>query len=168
MASHSSLVTGTGTLCSHQPVIKHPSFVSGLCPPSLPCVQAVCPPRGTSLQRFISDGVVFQNPTGAGLPQKTLLRLHSGRGSEIVANHNTQLVPGFTILWHLCPNTSEHGYSLGFTGTFACGEAVWPLPNALHTGELLLPLWHTDCSDPAVCSGDSLFSLTRALPGTEF
>ena len=32
MASPSSLVSGTGSLCSHQSEIKHSSFLSGLCP----------------------------------------------------------------------------------------------------------------------------------------
>ena len=64
-----------------------------------------------------------------------------------MTNHNTQLVPGFTIVWCLCPSTRKCGYSLGSAGTFACGEAIWPV-----LGELFHPLWHTDPSDPAVHS----------------
>ena len=67
MASPSSLVSAIGTSCPHQPTIKHPSFVSGLhpLPASTPSVSvsAVCLPSSTSLQCFISDGVVFQNLT---------------------------------------------------------------------------------------------------------
>ena len=88
----------------------------------------------------------------ASLPQKMFTQLFSGRGSEIMANHNTQLVPGFTALGHLCPNTNKRGCSIGSPGTFACEEAVWPLPNALQAGELLLHLWYTDPSGPATCS----------------
>ena len=39
--------------------------------------------------------------TGAGLPQKKFMQLHGGRGSEILANHNTQLASDFTALWCL-------------------------------------------------------------------
>ena len=57
MASPSSLVSGL-------PMIKHPSFVSGLHPCLYPVhFQAIRPPGGTSLQSFISLGIVFQNPT---------------------------------------------------------------------------------------------------------
>ena len=83
------------------------------------------------------------------------VRLHSGRGSETVVNHNTELIPGFTTLWHLCPYTSKHGVSLGSTETFACGEAVWPLPNALQAGELLLPCGTWTPQTPLPPPGDS-------------
>ena len=83
------------------------------------------------------------------------VRLHSGRGSETVVNHNTELIPGFTTLWHLYPYTSKHGVSLGSTGTFACGEAVWPLPNALQAGELLLPCGTWTPQTPLPPPGDS-------------
>ena len=78
---------------------------------------------------------------GAGLPQKKRksLQSHCSKGSEIMANHNTDLGPGFTTLWRLCSNTSKHGCSLGSTGTCTYGEAIWPIPNAFQVGELLLP-----------------------------
>ena len=65
---------------------------------------------------------------------------------------HTQPVPGFIAFWHLCPNTSKRGCSLGSAGTFAYGETIWPLPSALQAGEPLLPMWHMDSSDPAACS----------------
>ncbi|XP_029782895.1 keratin, type I cuticular Ha3-I-like [Suricata suricatta] len=57
---------------------------------------------------------------GAGLPQKKFMQSRGSRASGIMVNHNTQLVPGFSAPWYLCSNASKHGYSLGFTGNFAC------------------------------------------------
>ena len=62
-----------------------------------------------------------------------------------------QLVPDFTALWCLCFKISKRGCSPGSAGTFACGEAIGPLPNALLTGELLLFAWPVDPLDFAVC-----------------
>ena len=84
-----------------------------------------------------------------------------------MANHSTRLAPGFATLWHLCPNTSKRGCSLGSPGTFARGEAVWPLPNARQAAELLLPVWHTDLSDPAACSWGSAPLPHQSTAGTE-
>ena len=42
-----------------------------------------------------------------------------------MVNHNTQLAPGFAaISWHLCPNISKHGSSLGPAGAFAHGRLI--------------------------------------------
>ena len=64
MASPKSLVSGTGTSQSHLPVNTPPlpqdSIHSCLYPVR---VQAVHLPGSPSFQSFISDGVVFQNPT---------------------------------------------------------------------------------------------------------
>ena len=60
----------------------------------------------------LGQGLVEQWP-GAGLPQRTFMQLCSGRGSEIMAIHNTQMAPGFSTLWHLCSNTNKHGCCLG-------------------------------------------------------
>ena len=79
-----------------------------------------------------------------------------------MVNHNTQLSTGFTAPWHLCSNASKHGYSLGYTGIFACGEALWCLPNVLLLGELLLPVWPTDSSGLAACSWG--FALPTRMP----
>lgn len=144
------------------------------------CVQAIRLLDSTSLQSSISDSAMFQNPyfidpcgwttanslgedsaeqcPGAGLPQKTFVQSHSGRGLEIMTNHNAEPPPGFNTLWCLCLNNSKCGCSWGSAGTFAWGEAIWPLPNVLQVGEPLLPVWHTDPSDPAACScGFALF-----------
>ena len=58
MALPRSLVSGTGTSRSHRLVIKHPSFVSGLCPPhtSTLSMPKLC-------QSFLSDRVVFKSHT---------------------------------------------------------------------------------------------------------
>ena len=64
-----------------------------------------------------------------------------------MAEHNIQPVPGFITPWCLCSNMSECGCSPGSVGTFACGETVQPLPNALVGGEPLLLLWPPDLSD---------------------
>ena len=84
-----------------------------------------------------------------------------------MANHNIQSASGFTTLWHLCPNTSKHGCSLGSTGTFACGDAVWPLPNALKAGRLLLPCGTRTPQTPLPAPGHSPRFLTGAPSGTE-
>ena len=42
--------------------------------------------------------------------------------------------------------------SLWSTGIFACEEAIWPLPNALQAGKLLLPMWPMDPSVLVACS----------------
>ena len=104
---------------------------------------------------------------GASLPQKMFMPSCSGRGSEITANHNTQLVPGFTALWHLCPNTSKCGCSRGSACTFACAEAIGPLPNALQAGNCFSPCGTRTPHTPLPAPGDSPFFLTRAPPGTE-
>ena len=136
-------------------------------------VQAVRLPGGNSLQSFISDGVVSKphasetlaawtraNSLGEGLteqrpvpgrPQKTFVRLRGGRGSDYGKPQHTA-APRFTALCHLSPNTSKRVCPPGSTGTFAHGEAVWPLPNALQAGEPLLPVSPMDPSDPAACS----------------
>ena len=83
-----------------------------------------------------------------------------------MANHNTQLAPGVIAIWCLCPDVSKGGCSPGSAGTFACGEVLWPLPNALQVGELFLPVWYMDPSDPAACfSGFALlrYQATPAL-----
>ena len=86
-----------------------------------------------------------------------------------MANQNMLPAPGFAVPWHFVPipviplpNTC----SLGFTGIFARGEAIWPVPNALQSGEPLLPVWHMDPQTLLPAPGDSLCFLTRALPGT--
>ena len=177
MASSSFLLSSTGTVCSHQPIIKHPSIVSALC--SLPTstlsmsklstCQAAPPSRvlseiGLCLKPHTSETPVAwtyadclaeglaEQWLGASLPQKMFLRSHSGGSSEIMANHNTQLAEDFTALWHFPPNTSKCGCSPGSAGTFACGDAVWPLWNALQAGEPLRPEWHMDPSDWSACS----------------
>ena len=64
MASPNSLVSGTETSCSHCPMIKHPSFVSGLHPlpaSTLP-VSELSACQVAPLSSFISD-VLFQNPS---------------------------------------------------------------------------------------------------------
>ena len=77
----------------------------------------------------------------AGLSQATLAPLYSGSGSEFMVNCNTQLVPGFDALsQHLCSYPGERGGLMVTAGSFAQGEAVSPLPNALQAGELLLPV----------------------------
>ena len=96
-------------------------------------------PEGWIHVDSLGEGLAEQRP-GAGLPQKTFGRLHGGRGSEIMANHNTRPLPGFIALWRLCASTSRCDCSPGSRGTFACGEAVWPLPHALRAGEPLLPV----------------------------
>ena len=161
MALPSSLVSCTGTLCS---LACHQAPLFCLRPLSTPCrypvpVQAIY--LGvTFLHIFISNGAVSKPYTsetpaaqthtnclgevlaeqwpGAGLPQKTFMTSCRGRRAEIVTNHNTQPVPGFTTLWCPCPNTSKCSCPSGSTETFAQREAVWPLPNALHIGEPLL------------------------------
>ena len=65
---------------------------------------------------------------------------HSGSSAGIMVNHNTQLAPDFTTPWCLCSNTNNRGCSLGSARTFACGEALGPLPHALLSGEPLLPV----------------------------
>ena len=40
----------------------------------------------------------------------------------------------------------------GLLGSFAYGEAVWLLPNALQAGETLIPVWDTGPSDCTACS----------------
>ena len=115
VALPSFLVSGTGTLCSHPPIFKHALLC--LRPLSTPCfytvrVQAVGLPGGTSLLNFILDGAVFSNPSllrsqqlGPALtiwgrislstdqvlacPRKCSCDPCSGKGSEIMANHNT-------------------------------------------------------------------------------
>ena len=79
--------------------------------------------------------------------------LCSSRDSEILANHNTEPASGFIIPWCFCPNTRKRGCSPGSARTFAEGEAIWPLPNALQAGELLLPVWHMDPSTPLSAPG---------------
>ena len=86
---------------------------------------------------FLGEVLAEQCPH-AGLSPKMFLRSHCSRGSEIMADHDTQLAPCFTALWYLCPNTSKHNCYLGSAGTFVCGEVIWPLPNALQVGKLLL------------------------------
>ena len=54
----------------------------------------------------------------------------------------------------------------GSTGTFACGETIWPLPNILQVEELLLPMWQTP-QTPLPAPGDLSYFLTRTLPGPE-
>ena len=54
----------------------------------------------------------------------------------------------------------------GVHGTFACGEAVQPLPNALLAEEQLLPMWPTDPSNLTACSQGFTLS-TRSPPGIE-
>ena len=150
MASPSFLVSGTVTSHFHQPVIKHPSLVSGLhaTPQIYPVhVQAVHLPGGTSLQSFISDDIVFQNPTlqsflwlgstptlwGRVLLSNGLLPACSRKHSCYHAVAEVQQLWQITthsqhqISLHsgiFCPNSSKCGCFPGSAGPFACGEAI--------------------------------------------
>lgn len=62
------------------------------------------------------------------------------------------LTPGFAAHSGIFVLVSVTLATLGSAGTFAFGEAIWPLLNALQAEELLLPLWSTDPSDCAACS----------------
>ena len=70
-----------------------------------------------TLANSLGEGLTEQW-LGTSLPQKTFMRLHRSRGSEIMANHNTQLAPGFTTLSHLCSSTSKCDCSLESPGIF--------------------------------------------------
>ena len=167
MASPSCLLSGAGTSCSHGPAIKHPSFVSGRCPlRTSTCPRPSCPPARRQLPpEFYLRMGLFQNPTlqrplqlGPVPTLRGRVSLSKGprkrscdcAAAEVQTTANQ--APCFTALWHLSPNTSKRVCPPGSTGTFAHGEAVWPLPNALQAGEPLLPVSPTDPSDPAACS----------------
>ena len=78
-------------------------------------------PRSWTHTDYLGEGLAEQWPS-TSLPQKTFVQLCSGRGSEIMANHNTQPLPGFPALWAFCPNTSKHGCFPGSAGIFAYGR----------------------------------------------
>ena len=88
----------------------------------------------------------------AGLTQKMFVWWHSSRGSEIMANHNTQLAPGFAALWRLCPNTSKCGCSPGSTGTTACGETYGLYQMHSEQENHFSPYGTRTPSDPDACS----------------
>ena len=109
----------------------------------------------------LGDGLIEQW-SAAFLPHRKFVVWQCSRGLEIMIKHNTHLVPGITAPWHFCYNTSKHGCSLGSAGTFAYGEAIWPLPNVLLAEKLPLPVWPMDPSDLTACSW-SVVIPTRAL-----
>ena len=99
---------------------------------------------------------------GTSPPQKIFTQLCSSGGSGITVNHNTLLVPGFTINV-LVPTTVNMAVLQGPLGLYLW-VATQPLPNVLPAGEPPLPVWLEDHLDLAVCSRG--FALpTRALPG---
>lgn len=75
---------------------------------------------------------------GAGLSQKTVAGPR--RGSEFMVNSNTQGARVAALSGSLCSYTGKQGSSMMSIGSFAGGEAVSLLPNALQAGELLLPV----------------------------
>ena len=88
--------------------------------------------------------------TVACLFQETVAPPHSGL--EFMVNQ-TQPVPGFVALsWGLCSYTGEYGSLIVPTRSFARGEAISPLLNALQAGEPLLPVGPRGSSDRASCS----------------
>ena len=105
---------------------------------------------------------------GTNLSQKTLASSHRSRGSEFMVNHSTQLAPGFAALtWYLCPNSNKHGSSLGSIGTFARGEIV--IPYQMHSNQRnhFSACGKRNPQTTLPASGDSLYFLTGAPPGTE-
>ena len=149
MASPSSLVSGTGFhVLTDLQSSTHPLSHASIHTLSLPCSCPNSPPAKQYLppEFYLQWGCVskphFSETSeawthanslgdrlaeqwlGAHLHQKTFMLSHSNTGSEIMANHNTQLAAGFNVLWRLCPNARKCGCSPGITGTSACGEAI--------------------------------------------
>ena len=139
-------------------------------------------------QSFISGGVVFQNPTLQRLPWlgPTLIlweRVSLSNGQILACLRKRSCQPAaaefrdcgksqhtagarFHRILALCPNTSKRSFSLRSTGTLACGNVIWPLPNALQGGELLLSMRHLEPSEPTPSCGDLPCFFTRSPPGT--
>ena len=99
------------------------------------------------------------------MPQKTFMGSHSCRGSEVMANHSTQLAPGFTALWHLCANISKCGCSLGSTGPLPVERPydLYQMHSKQGNNFSLFDTWTPQILLPA--PGDSPCFLTRASPG---
>ena len=91
------------------------------------------------------------------------MQLYSSSISEVVVNHNSYLVPGFTLNV-LVPTQANVAVLWGLLGTLPCREATQPLPDVLSVGVLPLPLWPEDPSDLIVCSWGFTLPI-RALPG---
>ena len=156
MSSRSSLVSGMGILCLHRHMIKHPSFISGFLlllsftlsvsmllpalwclPPefylSWVCVSNPHTSKTTTVWNLtvpLGEGLVEQW-LGASLYQKMVVQ--SCSDSSVYGKSQTA---GTRFC---CPLTSLFQYQMwqlsGVCQDFAHGEAVWPLSNALQTGE---------------------------------
>ncbi|XP_049506125.1 uncharacterized protein LOC125936195 [Panthera uncia] len=170
MASSSSLVSGTGILCPHRPVIKHPSFVSVLCPLPTSTLSGAgwhLPPEFYLKCNVLSKSHTSETPAasahtdslgeslaeqwmGASFPRKHLCDHTATEVQRLCQTQHTANTRFYNTLASLS-QYQQTGCSLGSTGTFACGEGIWPLLNALQAEELLLPVWHMDPSDPTAC-----------------
>ena len=177
MASPSFLFSGTGTSHFHQPVIKHPSLVSGLhATPQIyrVHVQAVHLPGGTSLQSFISDDIVFQNPTLQSFlwlgPTPTLrgrVLLSNGLLPACSRKHSCyHAVAEVQRLWQITTH-SQHQISLhsgifvpipanvaafqGPLGPLSVGRPYSLYQMLSEPEEPILPLWEMDPLDHAAC-----------------
>ena len=144
-------------------------------------VQAISLPDDTSLTNFISDGSVFPIPSLLRTlwlgPALTLLgRVFLSNGWVLACSREHSWVHSAAerfrdygksqhtagARFH-CTLASLSQYQQTWLlsrvcWTFACGEAVWPLPNALQGREPLLPVWPTDHLDLTAYSwGFTLF-----------
>ena len=85
-----------------------------------------------------------------------------------MANHNTRLVPGFTLNF-LVPTSANVAVLQGLLGPLSMGvggRGALPLPNVLPEGLLPLPMWPEDPSDLTICSQGFILP-SRAPPGIE-
>ena len=91
----------------------------------------------------------------------------SGSDSEIMANHNTQPVPGFMALWRLSPYTSICAALQGPLGPLPQGRpyGLYQIHSKQGNHFSLCSTQTPQTLQPAL--GDSPYFLTRALPGTE-
>lgn len=148
MASPSFLDSGTGTPCSHRPVIKHPSFVLGFRPLSISILSVSKPSacrwhltpeylRWGCVSKFHTSETLQLEPASALWGRVVLRNSQCWLAPENVPvvgqwqrfkdygkSQHTQPVPGFIALRCLCCNSDKCGCSLDSTGTFASGDAI--------------------------------------------
>lgn len=127
-------------------------FQAFVCSLPLPSLCPSCLPAGWHFPMDFNLTLGCFKPHASGIPMAqthsdSLGKILLSNGQKFIVNHNTQLVPGFAALWHLCSNISKRGGSPVSIRTFACGKTVWSLPNTVQARELPLPVWHMGPSD---------------------
>ena len=168
MASLGSVISGAGTLRSHRPMIKHPSFALGFCPlftsilssSKLSAYQVVSPSRVVSQIGLCFKSLHFRDSPCLGPTPTTCgkVLLSNGQVSACPRKYSCYHAPAEVQRLRQITAASQHPFCHTLVSLFPY-QQMWLLSRVLwdlmastkcspRRGTTSL-MWHTDPSDPA-------------------